>query len=167
MYTCEKGIQPPMAQGRSAKIISTIEWIRTSRLSIKGRVAACQSWHRSPADRKYTPVRYSSRFKDSFFAETWSGSEEGSYLRLVDSLSWHRNRAGRRYIPAVRLRLETGGGWRGYRGTSLIKNNTPARTGSNVYTCGGTISDTMYLFISFGKSLSPQNRHLNILISNS
>ena len=31
----EKGIETPMAQGRSTKIISMIEWIRTSRLSIK------------------------------------------------------------------------------------------------------------------------------------
>ena len=31
----EKGIQTPMAQGRSTKIISMIRWIRTSRLSIK------------------------------------------------------------------------------------------------------------------------------------
>jgi len=30
----EKGIQTPMAQGRSTKIISMIKWIRTSRLSI-------------------------------------------------------------------------------------------------------------------------------------
>ena len=31
----EKGIQTPMAQGRSAKIISMIKWIRTRRLSIE------------------------------------------------------------------------------------------------------------------------------------
>jgi hypothetical protein len=31
----EKGIQTPMAQGRSTQIISMIKWIRTSRLSIK------------------------------------------------------------------------------------------------------------------------------------
>jgi len=31
----EKGIQSPMAQGRSTKVISVIEWIRTSRLSIQ------------------------------------------------------------------------------------------------------------------------------------
>jgi hypothetical protein len=31
----ETGIQTPMAQGRSTKIISIIQWIRTSRLSIK------------------------------------------------------------------------------------------------------------------------------------
>ena len=30
-----EGVQPPMAQGRSTKIISMITWIRTSRLSIK------------------------------------------------------------------------------------------------------------------------------------
>ena len=30
-----KGIQTPMTQGQSTKIISTIKWIRTSRLSIK------------------------------------------------------------------------------------------------------------------------------------
>ena len=30
----EKGIQTPMAQGRSNTIILTIKWIRTSRLSI-------------------------------------------------------------------------------------------------------------------------------------
>ena len=31
----EKGIQTPMAQGRSTKIITMIKWIRTGRLSIK------------------------------------------------------------------------------------------------------------------------------------
>ena len=31
----EKGIQPPMAQGRSTKIITMIKWIRANRLSIK------------------------------------------------------------------------------------------------------------------------------------
>jgi len=31
----EKGIQTPVAQGRSTKIISMIMWTRTSRLSIK------------------------------------------------------------------------------------------------------------------------------------
>ena len=31
----EKGIQNPVAQGRSTKVISMIEWIRTSRLSMK------------------------------------------------------------------------------------------------------------------------------------
>ena len=28
--------------------------------------------------------RYSSQFKNSCWAEMWSGSEEGSFLRLVD-----------------------------------------------------------------------------------
>jgi len=28
--------------------------------------------------------RYSSQFKNNYFAEMWSGSEEGSYLRLTD-----------------------------------------------------------------------------------
>ena len=31
----EKRIQTPTAQGRSTKIVSTVEWIRTSKLSIK------------------------------------------------------------------------------------------------------------------------------------
>ena len=31
----EQGIQTPMAQGRSTKIISMIKWIRTSRLVVK------------------------------------------------------------------------------------------------------------------------------------
>ena len=35
----EKEIQTPMAQGRSSQIISTIEWIRTSRLSIKNSLS--------------------------------------------------------------------------------------------------------------------------------
>ena len=34
-FHLEKGVQTPMAQGRSTKIISMIQWIRTSRLSIK------------------------------------------------------------------------------------------------------------------------------------
>ena len=37
-----KGIQTPMAQGRSTKIISMIEWIRTSRLSIKHSLSPSQ-----------------------------------------------------------------------------------------------------------------------------
>ena len=39
------GIQTPMAQGRSTKIISMIKWIRTSRLSIKNSfslILSCQ-----------------------------------------------------------------------------------------------------------------------------
>ena len=36
----EKGIQTPMAQGWSAKIISMIKWIRTSRLSMKNSLYA-------------------------------------------------------------------------------------------------------------------------------
>jgi len=35
----EKGIQTPMAQGRSTKIISMFKWIQTSRLSIKNSLA--------------------------------------------------------------------------------------------------------------------------------
>ena len=35
----EKGIQTPMAQGRSTKIIPTIKWIRTRRLSIKNSLS--------------------------------------------------------------------------------------------------------------------------------
>ena len=33
--TWKRGIQTPMAQGRSTKIISMIKWIRDSRLSVK------------------------------------------------------------------------------------------------------------------------------------
>ena len=36
----EKGIHTPMAQGRSTKIISMIEWIRTSRLLTKKSLSA-------------------------------------------------------------------------------------------------------------------------------
>ena len=35
----KKGIQTPMAQGRSTKIISMIKWIRTRRLSRKSSLA--------------------------------------------------------------------------------------------------------------------------------
>jgi len=35
----EKGIQTPMAQDRSTKIISMIKWIRTSRLSMKNSLS--------------------------------------------------------------------------------------------------------------------------------
>jgi len=35
----EKGIQTPMAQGRSTKIIEMIKWIRTRRLSIKNTLS--------------------------------------------------------------------------------------------------------------------------------
>jgi len=38
----EKGIQTPMAQGRSTKIVSMIKWIRTSRLSIKNSLSETQ-----------------------------------------------------------------------------------------------------------------------------
>ena len=37
----EKGIQTPMTQGRSTKIISKMKWIRTSRLSIKNSLSPC------------------------------------------------------------------------------------------------------------------------------
>ena len=37
----DKGIQTPMAQGRSTKIISMVERIRTSRLSIKNSLSGC------------------------------------------------------------------------------------------------------------------------------
>ena len=36
----EKGIQTPMAQGRSTKIISMIKWVRSSRLSVKNSLSA-------------------------------------------------------------------------------------------------------------------------------
>ena len=39
----KQGIQPPMAQGRSTKIIWMIKWIRTSRLSIKNSLSAAES----------------------------------------------------------------------------------------------------------------------------
>ena len=53
-----KGIQSPMAQGRSIKIISMIKWIRTKRLSMRDTLfdteppstTLCSSgrcWHRS------------------------------------------------------------------------------------------------------------------------
>jgi len=35
----EKGVQTPMAQGRCTRIMSIIEWIRTSKLSIKNFVS--------------------------------------------------------------------------------------------------------------------------------
>ena len=47
----QKGIQTPMAQGRSTEIITMIKWIRTSRLSIKEL-----SLSRFPASNG-TPVR--------------------------------------------------------------------------------------------------------------
>ena len=37
----EKGIQTPMAQDRSTKVISMIKWIRTSRLSEKNSLSLC------------------------------------------------------------------------------------------------------------------------------
>ena len=39
-----KGIQTPMAQGRSTKIISMIKWIRTSRLSTKNSLSGGRTW---------------------------------------------------------------------------------------------------------------------------
>ena len=42
----EKGIQTPMAQGRSTKIISMIRWIRTSRLSMKNSLSPSGEWLR-------------------------------------------------------------------------------------------------------------------------
>ena len=38
-HLVRKGIQIPMAQGRSTEIISMIKWIRTSRLSVKNSLA--------------------------------------------------------------------------------------------------------------------------------
>ena len=45
----EKRIQTPMAQGRSSKVISVIDWIWTSRLSTQNslsHVACFRAWHR-------------------------------------------------------------------------------------------------------------------------
>ena len=38
--------------------------------------------------------RYTSQFKDSYLAETWSGSEEGSYSRLIDGCITHSRLEG-------------------------------------------------------------------------
>ena len=40
----EKGMQIPMAQGRSTRIISMMKWIRTSRLSIKNSLSHSYVW---------------------------------------------------------------------------------------------------------------------------
>ena len=39
VHAKRKGIQTPMAQGRSSEIISMIRWIRTSRMSIKNSLS--------------------------------------------------------------------------------------------------------------------------------
>ena len=43
----EKGIQTPMAQGRSTEIIRVTKWIRTSRLSLKHPLSGCR-WPARP-----------------------------------------------------------------------------------------------------------------------
>ena len=42
-----------MAQGRSTKIISTMQWIRTSRLSIKNSLSALPSTFQGPHTVEY------------------------------------------------------------------------------------------------------------------
>ena len=53
----EKGMQTPMAQGRSTKIMSMIKWIRTGRSSIKNSLSNMQgSQYRSASfDAKKKP----------------------------------------------------------------------------------------------------------------
>ena len=59
----EKGFQTPVAQGRSTRIISMIEWTRTSRLSIKISLTSCRQGlhhrhraaHRSPQYKTRNP----------------------------------------------------------------------------------------------------------------
>ena len=50
----EKGIQTPMAQGRSTQIISIIKWFRTSRLSLKN--FHCHSNSKIQAGRGRLPL---------------------------------------------------------------------------------------------------------------
>ena len=53
----EKGIQTPMAQGRSTKTISMIKWIRTSRLSRKNALSPnpeLPGWARSPIPKDWS-----------------------------------------------------------------------------------------------------------------
>ena len=52
----EKGIQTPITQGRSTRIISMIEWIRTSRLPIKKSLSGrCSSTPLQHLSQKATP----------------------------------------------------------------------------------------------------------------
>ena len=61
MVYLEKGIQTPMAQGLSTKIISMIKWIRTSRLSIKNSLSlGCGVDHGVPHVRALNPHLLSS-----------------------------------------------------------------------------------------------------------
>jgi hypothetical protein len=68
----EKGIQTPMAQGRSTKLSYMAKWIRTSSLGIKNSL--------SPHTRNRSVLAGFS----NCFAEMCSSSEVGSYLRLID-----------------------------------------------------------------------------------
>ena len=49
----EKGIQTPMAQGLSTKIISMIKWIRTIRLSIKTSLSLSLACRRVQSGRAF------------------------------------------------------------------------------------------------------------------
>ena len=69
-----EGIQTPMAQGRSTKIISMIKWIRTSRLSIKNSL----SLGVAPGSVRVLQINV-------LKYEMCSGSETVAYLRLIDS----------------------------------------------------------------------------------
>ena len=57
-------------------IITMIKWIRTSRrgLLFNGRLELVEAGR----------LRYSSQFENKYFTEMCSGSEAGSYLRLID-----------------------------------------------------------------------------------
>ena len=47
-------------------------------------------WARVPEGPFRTPPASSSQFQNSFFAEMWSGSEQGSYLRILRPLGFVR-----------------------------------------------------------------------------
>ena len=63
--------------------------------------------------------RYSPHFENTYFTETCSGSEAGSYLRRIDFV----------YHSTLDLRVikkkKTCFGFRVYRGTSFIRNRLP------------------------------------------
>ena len=91
--TWKMEIQTPMARDRSAKIISMITWIRTSRLSIKKSLAvrriACGPAQVLPAAPTQGPSRV---IQKSFFQDFW-GNVGDSRPKLTKASQWLQERA--------------------------------------------------------------------------
>ena len=71
----EKGIQTPMAQGRSTKTIWTMKWIRTSKLSINNSLPVgahhCGELRLSPVPEATDLIGKEFKFKKNLSRRFW------------------------------------------------------------------------------------------------